>query len=373
MSGVLLWGYDATNKKYIPLAVDANGYVKVDMSNINLDDLADTYLPTPGDQYFLYYDNASGKWTCRILVDADIPAGIARDAEVVAAVAAEATARAAAIAAIELDDLNDLSVAAPTDGYVLYWDNANSLWKCKKVEGSNLSQTFGASAARLRNMIVEPIAGSVLRILHCSGTAFSGLIDDTPAAHGGQGLDATHVPYDGDSEEDMFKNMTSYDGSLYWGQFILHNIARGNSRKIVSVDRTNNVIVTTSSTDDWADDDVIDTESQTVESGAAVLEFVDVDVSDFVGTGVNTLILFVAFRNNTANANAANAIFFHPYETYNAGKRQWVAAAAANDSDNGILLVNVIDQKITLCVENDGEDDFAIVISVIGIVEFADT
>ena len=65
----------------------------------SLDELADVDVPAPADDDFLYYDDATGLWKSRKLVDADIPAGIARDAEVTAAVAAEAAARDAAIAA----------------------------------------------------------------------------------------------------------------------------------------------------------------------------------------------------------------------------------------------------------------------------------
>ena len=88
MAGKLLYGWDDTNRAWIPLLVDANGYVRVDMSNINLDDLADVRVPAPADQNFLYWDDTAGEWTYRTLVDADIPGGIARDAEVAAAVAA---------------------------------------------------------------------------------------------------------------------------------------------------------------------------------------------------------------------------------------------------------------------------------------------
>ena len=104
----------------------------------NLDDLGDVSVPTPGDQYLLYWDAATSLWKCRALVDGDIPAAIARDAEVTAAVAAEAAARNAAIAAVKLDDLADVSVPSPTDGYVLYWDAATSLWKAKAVGGSKI-------------------------------------------------------------------------------------------------------------------------------------------------------------------------------------------------------------------------------------------
>lgn len=90
MPGALLWGWDNTNKVWIPLQVDANGYVKVDMSNINLDDLANVSVAAPADDDLFYYDSATSLWKSRKLVDADIPAGIARDAEVTADIATHA-------------------------------------------------------------------------------------------------------------------------------------------------------------------------------------------------------------------------------------------------------------------------------------------
>jgi len=87
-AGKKLWGYYPPTDTWIPLQVDANGRAVADMSGVSLGDLGDTWLPAPGDQYFLYWDNAAGKWDCRILVDADIPASIARDAEVDAKIAA---------------------------------------------------------------------------------------------------------------------------------------------------------------------------------------------------------------------------------------------------------------------------------------------
>ena len=62
MPGVLLWGYDAANKVWIPLQVDANGLVKVDMSNINLDDLGNVNVLAPADGDIFYYDAATGLW-----------------------------------------------------------------------------------------------------------------------------------------------------------------------------------------------------------------------------------------------------------------------------------------------------------------------
>lgn len=308
MPGVLLWGYDNTNKVWIPLQVDTNGYVKVDLSNVNLNDLA------------------------------------------------------------------DVSVAAPTDGYVVYWDNGTSLWKCQKITGTNLSQTFGASSTRLANVIPTPISTNILAILNCSGSCFKGDIDDNAGAHGGQGLDATHVPYDGESEENMFNGLVAYNS--YWGQIILHNTTKGESCKIVDVDRTNNVIeVTANSPDDvsaWDDNDVITTESQT-NGGWGAYEFFDIDLSDNVATTDAAILFQVRFRNNTINANNANMLVVHPYETYDEGKRHFLKATAANQSVVNEMLVNIVSQKITMCVSASGEDDFEIYLAAVGRLEYADT
>lgn len=294
MPGALLWGWDATNKVWIPLQVDANGLVKVDLSNINLDDLA------------------------------------------------------------------DVSVAAPTDGYVLYWDNATSLWKCKKVDGSNLSQTFGASAGRLRNLIVDPIAGEILRVLDAGASPFSAKINGTPTS--------TSVVYDGDSNENMFRGLAAYNGSTYWGQIILHNTTRGNSRKIVSVNRATNTITTTSSTDDWADNDDITCQSQTNTQAS----YFDVDVSAQVPTTTDAIFLFAVCRDDEGADDTNRVVYFHPYESYGTGKRQFLAPILANAQCTFTIPLKVVSQKITMSFFT-GCVDVVVLTSVQGSVEFADT
>ena len=44
---IALWAWDNTNKVPVRLQADENGFVKVDMSDINLDDLGDVKVPTP--------------------------------------------------------------------------------------------------------------------------------------------------------------------------------------------------------------------------------------------------------------------------------------------------------------------------------------
>lgn len=55
-----------------------------------LDDIGDVDVASPSDGDFVYYDDASGLWKARALVDADIPAAIARDSEVDADIATHA-------------------------------------------------------------------------------------------------------------------------------------------------------------------------------------------------------------------------------------------------------------------------------------------
>jgi len=95
MPGAYLWAWDETNDKYIKVLVDDTGRLLTVASIDELDDIGDVYVPTPTDEYFLYWDAPNARWACRALVDADIPAAIARDTEVTTAISTH-TAIAAA-------------------------------------------------------------------------------------------------------------------------------------------------------------------------------------------------------------------------------------------------------------------------------------
>lgn len=233
-----------------------------------------------------------------------------------------------------------------------------------EVDKTHLSQDFGASAGRLRNLLVEPISGEIIRILNAAEGVFLGAINSA----GSGGLTATNVPYDGDSNEDMFNGLAAYDGSAYWGQIILHNTTRSNSRKIVSVDRANNAITTTSSTDDWADNDVITCQSQT----NTTAKYFDVDVSDNIPATTDAILLSVVFRDNEGNADANRVLYFHPYTAYNAGKRIFLPAVNANDQNNGVVPIKIISQKLTMNIYI-GCVDITLLTSVAGYTEYADT
>jgi hypothetical protein len=89
-------GYYAAGTSYLPYAVDSAGKLLLAIPSLqHLDDIDDVYVPSPTDEYLLYWDAPNSRWACRALVDADIPAAIARDTEVTTAVSTH-TAIAAA-------------------------------------------------------------------------------------------------------------------------------------------------------------------------------------------------------------------------------------------------------------------------------------
>lgn len=258
-----------------------------------------------------------------------------------------------------------------TPGKTIYlrfiYNSADSKWdmvaiNVDAVDKTHLSQDFGASGVRLRNLIVEPISGVTLQISNAAQSAFSGVIN----AGGTGGLTATNVPYDGDSNEDMFNGLLS--GAGYWGRIILHNTTRGNSRKIVSVDRTNDAITTESSTDDWADDDVITCQSQT----NATSRYFDVDVSAEVPATTDAIFLSVVMRDNEGADDIARQLYFHTYEAYDAGKRQYISTILASDQNSFTIPLRIVDQKFTMRI-NTGCEDVVFVLNVVAEVEYADT
>lgn len=117
-AGAKVWGYYPADNKWVPLRVDSDGSFHVVGYIDKLDDIGDVNVPTPGDNSFLYWDDAASKWQSRALLDGDIPAAIARDAEVAAGIATHAALKtgvhgvgARKVAETSVEDL-DLAVHA---------------------------------------------------------------------------------------------------------------------------------------------------------------------------------------------------------------------------------------------------------------------
>jgi len=111
-AGKKLWGYYPTTDVWVPLQVDADGKVVVDLTAVNLGDLGNVNIAGIADEDALIYDTATSKWVNVTMATlANIVAGRTK-----------------------LDELYDCNVPAPTDGNVLYWDAGTSKWKDKDVE-----------------------------------------------------------------------------------------------------------------------------------------------------------------------------------------------------------------------------------------------
>jgi len=178
---------------------------------------------------------------------------------------------------------------------------------------------------------------------------------------------ATSVVYDGDSNEDLFNGLQTYDGSNYWGQIVLHNTTRGNSRKIVSVDRGTNTITTTSSTDDWADNDVLTTQSTTNVSAG----YVDLDLSaQIASTDIGAI--FSCILADQSSTGASRTTLLHPFETYDSGKKQGIFPALADQRIDMPIPLAIVSQKIT-CDMDGAHGNSLLAIQVVGTYEYADT
>lgn len=171
--------------------------------------------------------------------------------------------------------------------------------------------------------------------------------DDTPFDADIAGApSATEVVYDGDSNEGCLASFGV--GGTMWGRVILHNKTKSNSRKIVSVNTGTNTIITESSSDDWADNDEITTQSQTNTQGG----YSDLDLSAEIPATAKGVFLYTFVYNPPPSTSQIWT--WHPYEAYNAGKRTIVVASAAGDREMALCLVPVIDQKVTLRIEANG-------------------
>jgi hypothetical protein len=89
-------GYSAVGGVYLPFKVDEDGVLQISGGAAgSLDDLTDVTLVALVDGHFLSYSVGLGIWQNRLLAETDIPAEIARDAEVTDAIGDHAAIAAA--------------------------------------------------------------------------------------------------------------------------------------------------------------------------------------------------------------------------------------------------------------------------------------
>jgi hypothetical protein len=96
-----------------------------------LGDLSDTNIVSPQDEDFLVYDN--GEWVNTSVDTDDIPEGSTNLYYTDARADARADAR---ISAANVEDLNNVEIAAPNAGDILVYDDSSGNWENKPQEVS---------------------------------------------------------------------------------------------------------------------------------------------------------------------------------------------------------------------------------------------
>lgn len=364
-------GYYAAGPSYLPLAVDSAGKLQLALASLaRLDDIDDVDVPTPTNQYLLYWDATAAKWKCKALVDADIPAAIARDTEVTTDIAThtaipaahhtrytDAEAKAAAVLA---GAITDAETKAPTHDAVfdvkVTADAAQTEAEVAAAIDTDIAThaalTTGVHGAGANHLALFPVASTQVTkftpiilstelwrgFATASNSSFEALINGTPTA--------TSVVYDTDTRELSLPDPTS---NPQWGKVILYNITRGNSRKITNVNTSTNTITTQSSVDNWANNDIITIGSQTCTylGDYTYSRFFDIDVSANVPATVTSVLLEIFNRELKGTSTGAQDSFgCHPFETYIAPKTITQYASAAYQDCLTFIVLAVNSQKI---------------------------
>jgi len=65
MAGGMLWAWDTDNEVWVKVKTDSQGRLYTVADIDELDDIGDVYVPTPTDNYILYWNNANSRWECK--------------------------------------------------------------------------------------------------------------------------------------------------------------------------------------------------------------------------------------------------------------------------------------------------------------------
>jgi hypothetical protein len=122
MAAATIWAWDEDNGVWVKVKVNADGVLEVSMAVTNLDDLADVYVPSPTDGYYLYWDDASAKWRCKAL-DAQTAAEVAALIATHAALPNVHHAEAHTLASHSTKAHSELTGVGTSDHHVRYADS----------------------------------------------------------------------------------------------------------------------------------------------------------------------------------------------------------------------------------------------------------
>lgn len=223
------------------------------------------------------------------------------------------------------------------------------------IDRDHAALTTGVHGAGLdylvNSKLFVPISGEIIRLTHIGEPSpFTAKINGNPTS--------TSVPYDTDTNDLSLSGLSS--GATYWGRIMLYNSTRETYRKIVAAYTSANEIITEDTSDAWADNDDITTQSQ-VNTTAG---YFDVDLSAEIPAAAKFLGLFVLYQELAGAADdASRTLLYHPYETYNVGKRFYVFSSLKLEASTTSWIVPVISQKITLFFRNASADMQAVALA----------
>lgn len=194
------------------------------------------------------------------------------------------------------------------------------------------------------------VSGATAVSVAVLGSCYLGGSSDTPFdADIAGNPTATSVVYDGDTNE---KSLGFTGTGLTNCRVVLHNTTRGNTRLVVSLVTATNTITTESSTDDWADNDVITTQSIT----NTTTGFVDIDFStgDALPTTATGVFVSGYFKDSSGVGDLVS-LGLHPYCAYDSNKRSDQYAQVVNIyASYGSLLIPITSRRFTYRCRADG-------------------
>lgn len=176
------------------------------------------------------------------------------------------------------------------------------------VQGTHINSgsVFGASSEKLYNFVPYYSSNYMIQIANHDDTSFSALINGAPAG--------SNVVYDTVTGNE---NSIAPTSAAWEGKLVLHNTTRGNSALISTVNTgTNTITLTDSVPGTWANNDSIQVNSTTCNTGAPPYYF-DVDVSGIVPSTCVAIYL----RCNPNDIGGPVLGYSHPYATYAAAKQ----------------------------------------------------
>ena len=216
--------------------------------------------------------------------------------------------------------------------------------------GANHLALFGTPATLVSKLTPGFSSTNLWGQSGLGSSPFTAKINGTPTA--------TSVVYKDDTGENSLNT-----GSCAC-RLVLYNLTRGNSRLIDKANITTNTITTISSTDNWAAEDNITTQSQIL---AAAPGMMDLDLSQAIPSTAKAILVQIYIYDTTV---AGQLIRLHVYEAPYASYRSFpLWNKVVNIFDTLLCIVPVVSNRISFLYTTSGATTGYIILRYNGKVE----